>query len=174
MLHLSKSKLLLWTTKHDTSLSELARTAGISRQSLYNMFGRHSVFNSSFVKLLHATRLPYRELTEESSPQNELLAHAPRAIQRVSLRLVDYCRSNSASLLLFGSRVTGKRGPHVDWDFAVWFRKKQQDRSLRVLKTELQDLAFPYRIDLVNLNQAPPWFRHSVEANHAIVYGRYP
>lgn len=174
VLYLSKEKVRAVAARRMGSVAGLARTAGISRQSLYNMFHDTSVFNTSFIKLLQVLGLSYQELTEERSAGDQLLADAPASVRRVALRLIDFCRDHAAALLLFGSRVRGKTGPQVDWDFAVWFRGTVRDRALRTCKQGLRDAAFPYRVDIVNLNQAPVWFRDSVDRSHLVLYGIYP
>lgn len=174
MLYLSKEKLRAVAVRRGLSVAETARMAGISRQSLYNMFRETPVFNSSFAKLLRALAVSYQELTDDRANADRLMAGAPAPVQRVALRLTEFCRRHRAVLLLIGSRVRGKTGPQVDWDFAVWFRGTGRDRALRICKQALRDAAFPYRVDIVNLNQAPAWFRDSVDRSHLVLYGIYP
>lgn len=176
MLYLSKSKLAQLAAKRGLSLAALAKAAGISRQSLYNMFDTTPVWNTSFAKLLRATGSAYDELVEaRHSFTHHPLMDAPPPIRRAAFTLTDFCRTHHAALVLFGSRARGKRGLGVDWDFGVLFRHMTARRTtaLRTLATELKENAFPFRIDIVNLNHAPPWFRDTVDREHHVLYGSY-
>ena len=156
------------------SLAKLARQAQISRQSLYNMFGSVPVFNTSFVKILQVLGVSFQDLTEEASQGEQLIAQAPTTVRRIVVTLMEFCRTCDASLLLFGSRLRGKTGPQVDWDFAIWFQQTIPEQVFRTCKQQVQETAFPYRVDLVNLNHAPPWFRQEVDQSHIVLCGAYP
>lgn len=174
MLYLDKLRLKQQASQHGWSIAELAKQAGVSRQSLYNMLGRNPVFNTSFAKILQVLRVPYQAITTEASVADALLADAPETIRKIVLTLIDFCRAHNAALLLFGSRVRGKSGPRVDWDFAIWFHGTSPDRAFRSRKRIAHDAAFPYRLDLIHLNQAPAWFRNTVDQSHIVLYGTYP
>lgn len=173
MLYLNKEKLKALAAGQGRSLADIARVAGVSRQSLYNMFHGQTIFNRSFEKLIVTLEVSYRDIAEEFSDGDRLLADAPKPIQHIAMRLIEYCRQSHASLLLFGSRARGKRGPHADWDFAVHFQTHYDRKRFHVIKTDLQDAAFPYRIDIVNLNDAPSWFRKGVDKSRVVLYGAY-
>lgn len=174
MLYLSKDKLVAVAGGRGMSLSALARAAGVSRQSLYNLFEDQPVFTGPFVKVLQFLGVSFHDLVDEFSPAEQLLADAPAAIQRTVARLTQFCQFNAASLVLFGSRLRGKSGAHVDWDLGVWFTGAPRSQALRNVQADLEDSAFPYRVDIVNLNDAPAWFRKQVDNQHLVLYGSYP
>ncbi|MBI2344311.1 MAG: nucleotidyltransferase domain-containing protein [Deltaproteobacteria bacterium] len=173
MLYLDRAKLEEVLRRHGLSLAALARQAGISRQSLYLMFKNQPVFAIPFQRVLDTLHIDYRAITKDMSVGDTMMAVAPIQIHKVTMQLIEFCRHHHADLVLFGSRTRGKMTIQADWDFGVWFRRTIDDYPLRVLKQQLVDRAFPYRIDVVNLNQAPPWFRKSVDAHHVVLYGAY-
>ena len=201
MLFLNKEALNSLLDQKGLSLSALARQSGISRQSLYNMFDDDTVFNVPFERILKALNVNYQTITYEKTLAEKLLEDAPSPIQKVLFSLIDFCQQHKASLALFGSRARGKKGVRVDWDFGIHFsppkaparprsqiRKAGGDqplagagmtdctttencRALNVLKGLLKEEAFPYRVDIVNLNQAPNWFRKTVDKEYVLLYG---
>ena len=171
MLYLSKKGLQEALSKRGIRLSQLAKECGVSRQSLYSMFSKRPVFNTSFTKILHFLGGDYRDLTYERSERSEIMKDAPSRVQRVVLELVRFCEANEAALILFGSRSAGKKGVKADWDFGIFFEGKVKDQSLPHLKQQLADKAFPYRIDIVCLNQAPDWFLTSIQDNALLLHG---
>lgn len=127
----------------------------------------------SFAKHSQTLRLDSQESLTNATDASTLLADAPETIRKIVLTLIDFCRTHSAALFLFDSRTRGKTGPQVDWDLAMWFHDAAPDRVLRTCKRAAQDAAFPYRLDLINLNQAPAWFRNTVDQSHIVLYGTY-
>lgn len=156
----------------EMKLSSLSRLCGVSRQSIYNMLGKVSVFNSVFVKMLTNLGINYKDVTCEKDSVSSLMALAPARVRSVAFKLVDYCKRYGASLLLFGSRVRGRTDVQADWDFGVWFGGAVRDKELVRLKQELSDEAFPYRVDVVNMNLAPTWFLDSVRESYVVLEGR--
>lgn len=174
MLYLDKARLRKAAEPHGWSLAQLAQHAGVSRQSLYNMFGRAPVFNTSFAKVLRVLQVPYQTITQEVTRADALMADAPPVMRKVIVHLIDFCRRHNAALLLFGSRLRGKSGPRADWDVAIWFRAATPERAFRRQKDAACHAAFPYRLDLIHLNHAPTWFRDEVDQSHVVLYGPYP
>ncbi len=127
------------------------------------MFDKSSVFSSSFEKILAQLDIDYKTITEDRDSIRIILSSFPDKIKKIVIELVKFTNDNSADLILFGSRAAGKTGVRHDWDFAVNFHKTVQDKKLRLLKQKLQDQSFPYRVDLVNLNIAPTWFKDSID-----------
>jgi len=162
MLCLDKNKLEALLKAKGMNMSILAKACGVSRQSIYNMLGRTSVFNTSFEKLLGFLQVGYEQITADVSAENVVAKDFPPKIAKVALELFRFAEVNEADLVLFGSRAGGKKGIQADWDFAVYFHKKAEDTKLRLLKQRLIDDAFPYRIDIINLNLAPEWFKTSI------------
>lgn len=63
---------------------------------------------------------------------------------------------------LFGSRANGKAGRFSDIDIAVLPETPLPDDVLPALREQLEDSDILYRVDLVDLSQAPADFRQKV------------
>lgn len=169
---LIQRKLNRLLSQRGISLSKFCKKSRISRQSLYNMFKGESIYNKPFTKLIEALNIKPDQITESSSSQENIFKKAPLKIQKVLLKLKEFCEKNRASLYLFGSQAsqTARRGS--DWDFGIYFQKKDQSKPLRNLKLKLIDQMFPYRMDVVCLNRAPKWFLQSIEDEIITLYGK--
>ncbi len=163
MLYLSKTRLEALLKAKGLNISKLTKLIGASRQSIYNMFGKDTVFNSTFEKMIVKLGLDYHEITEERDSRSIILEDFPDKIKKITVRLLEFAEASHADLVLFGSRAAGKTGVAHDFDFAFYFHKKADDKGLRTLKRDLSEASFPYRIDAVNLNSAPDWFKRSIE-----------
>ncbi|MBI4197331.1 MAG: nucleotidyltransferase domain-containing protein [Deltaproteobacteria bacterium] len=171
---LSRPRLQKLLGERRLTLSKMARECAISRQSLYKMLAGMPIYNTPFLKLIQFLRVEPEEVTEESSVETLFLRMAPLKIQKTALELIQFCKKHQATLLLFGSQARGTKGIGSDWDFGVYFHKKDANRDLRRLKQNLQDRAFPYRIDVVNLGQAPSWFLEGVRKDRFLLEGEWP
>lgn len=170
MLYLAKTKFEALLKSRGLNIAKLAKQCGVSRQSIYNMLGGETVFNTTFDKMLSFLTVSYKDLTEEMDEATVILRSFPDKIKKIALSLENFCAKNSADLILFGSRAAGKKGVRHDFDFAVYFHKKTNDEGLKKIKRSLTDKAFPYRVDIVDLNSAPEWFTSSIKDD--IVYLR--
>ena len=171
---LSPEKLKIVLANRNLSLHEVCRQSGISRQSLYNMMKGSSIYNVPFTKLITHLRIDPFEITETETLLNALLKKAPLKIQKVILKLQEFCQKHNASLILFGSQVTGKATVRSDWDFGMYFFQSPPLGKLSLLKQRLIDKVFPYRIDIICLNQAPSWFQQSVWDESLLLWGSLP
>ena len=169
MFLLDRKKFEALLTKRGQTLSKLAGDCGISRQSLYAMFNGESIFSTPFQKILRTLGVEFEQLV--SSRGTHVLESAPLRIQKAALELETYAHHCSADLFLFGSRARNKLGIRADWDFAFFFPKDQKPSRFAVLKERVQDIAFPYRIDIVHLNDAPAWFLQSVAEDAVRIAG---
>lgn len=172
MLYLDEEKLNAVLMARGMTISQLAHQCGISRQSVYDMFSKKPVFNSTFVKILNHLGINYDQVTE--SRDNTLLRTMPMRIQKAVMSLIQFCDAHNAGLVLFGSRARGKSGVIPDWDFGVYSSKLFDQRAFSVLKQKLMDEVFPNRIDIVNLNVAPSWFLESIVSDYIQIHGKHP
>jgi AcrR family transcriptional regulator len=172
MLYLDEDMLNRLLAGRRMTLSRLAKECGISRQSVYDMLGNKPVFNSSFVRILEYLGVDYDQITQ--SRHNAVLHNMPVRIQKAVMALIQFCDAHQAGLVLFGSRARGKGGVQADWDFGIYAVRYLDPRAFSMLKLKLMDDAFPNRIDVVNLNVAPPWFLESIADDHIQIHGRLP
>lgn len=171
MQRLDREKLTDLLGKRRLNLRLLAQKAGISRQSLYSLLKGGTIYNQPFLKLVTWLNLDPEAITSRDDPVRCLTRSAPERIQKVMLRLEEFVRNHDASLCLFGSRARGRKETGLDWDFGIYFHNKNQDGELRKLKRALEERAFPYQIDVVNLNGAPPWFLQGILGEALVLVG---
>ena len=173
-MQLSTHKLNDLLKSRGLNLSQLTKACGISRQSVYSMLRGGAVFNVPFSRILDFLKVSPLKITEEERVEDKILKSAPLKLQKVILKLIEFCKDHKAALLLFGSRVGGKARPGSDWDFGFYFYEKIPEASFRNLKWRLTEEAFPYGVDLVNLNQAPSWFLESIRNECVVLSGEMP
>lgn len=172
MLYLDEDKLNAALATRGLTLSQLAKDCGISRQSIYDMLSKKPVFNSTFVKILNHLGVDFDQLTE--SHDVAVLRTMPMRVQKAVMKLISFCDSHHAGLILFGSRARGKGGASPDWDFGIYSARPFDQREFSVLKQRLLDEVFPNRIDVVNLNVAPAWFLESIVSDYIQIHGKQP
>ena len=171
MLKLDRKKLESSLSLRGENLSQLARSCGMSRQSLYEMFEGKSIFSTPFEKLLGELMIPFGRITVDDENILAPLHDAPLQVRRVVLSLQRYAVQHNADLFLFGSRARGKKGIRADWDFALFFPSGRQPKSFASLKINAEETAFPYRVDVLCLNDAPAWFLNSVSSDALRLHG---
>jgi len=91
------------------------------------------------------------------------------------LKLKNYFRNQPVELVyLFGSQAEGKITPLSDYDFAVLFRKdlSSSERFEQKLKyiADLGKLLSTDKVDVLDLNSAPPSFRFAAFAPRQEIY----
>lgn len=165
MLFVDKRKLEALLRSRGLNVTSLAKLCNVSRQSIYNMFDGSSVFNTTFEKILARLGIDYHEITTKGDRADFIIRSFPDKVKKAALSLNKFASTHHADLILFGSRAAGKTGIRADWDFGLNFHKKINNAKLAALKRSLVEKTFPYRIDIVNLNAAPEWFKSSIEDN---------
>ncbi|HCU25624.1 MAG TPA: hypothetical protein DF383_11465 [Deltaproteobacteria bacterium] len=175
MHSLSAEKLKVLLRTRNINLAQLAKRCEISRQSIYQMLQGRPIYNQPFLKMLDYLGVSPEEITEESAEKTlQALQKAPLKLRKVILRLIEFCRKHRAALLLFGSQASGKAGIASDWDFGVYFANSGAKIEFRAMKRRLVEQAFPYRLDIVNLNEAPDWFLESIREECVLLEGDWP
>lgn len=173
MILVDKDKLGQLLASRGMSLAQLARGAGISRQSIYDMFQGKSIFTRPFEKIMHELGVDFSELLSQSSRLDDILGEAPDSVRRAALELQRYAERKKATLFLIGSRARGKKDLRADWDFGLYFTGKLPINFART-KQRLKDRAFPHRLDIVDLSSAPSWFLQSVADDALHMTGTVP
>jgi predicted nucleotidyltransferase len=135
------------------------------------MFGRRSIFNKPFEKILKLLVVDHSKLVKEKYSEEEPLGHAPDNIKKLVLSLIEYAKGHNADVLLFGSRVKKNKSIRSDWDFGIYFQQEKIPKDFSALKGRLLERAFPYRADIVVLNYAPDWFLDSIEEDAVMLTG---
>lgn len=171
MLYLDKARLETILGARGLSINKLAENCAISRQSIYNMFESTPVFNSSFEKIRQFLNVDYRAITSDKSIPYELLKNSPDRIKIATYKLFEFSKNSQADLLHFGSNDAGKFGLKHDWNFALYFSKKDREKDLSVLRQKLIDDVSPYAINIINLNAAPIWMKLIIKDNYVRLLG---
>jgi nucleotidyltransferase substrate binding protein (TIGR01987 family) len=70
---------------------------------------------------------------------------------------------------LFGSRVSGEAKPESDYDFA-FDAPDPDDKALRAIRDELEDLPTLVRIDIANIAKSEPRFANRVRDTGLVLY----
>lgn len=161
-MELDRAKLHGLLSSRGLSLNAFAKQCGISRQSVYNMMEGKSVFSKPFEKIMAELNVEFEDLMRARPSVENILASAPRTVQRAALQIQEYVRQRKADLFLIGSRARGKRGIRSDWDFAIFYPDGKEHSELVPLKQRCADAAFPHRIGIVNITTAPQWFLKSI------------
>lgn len=174
MLYLDKFKLETILKSRGTSINKLADSCGISRQSIYNMFESMPVFNTTFDKIRKNLSVDYRAITSDSTLAHEIIKNAPDKIKIAAYVLNSFAEGNDANLLIFNSGSVNKYGNTFDWNFALHFNKRDNEKKLMSLRQEITDNTAPYHIEIINLNRAPLWFKLIIKGNYIRLYGHTP
>lgn len=161
-VRIHREKLESILAERGLSISKFAKECGISRQSLYSMYRGRSIFSAPFEKILTKLSVDIEDILIRDEDVSKILSDAPDQILKTALRLQLYAEKHLGDIFLFGSRARGRRGIRADWDFAIFFEKGSAPKGFSAMKLDLQEKAFPYRIDLVCLNNAPVWFLRSI------------
>ena len=85
-----------------------------------------------------------------------------------ALRYLEENLDRSGKVILFGSKARGEYKDFKDFDLALLQKRPLSWREFALLKNEVEELAWPYKVDLIDLNRAPVKFREIVE-NEGIV-----
>jgi predicted nucleotidyltransferase len=73
------------------------------------------------------------------------------------------------SIWLFGSRATGGASPVSDFDLAVWADEDVFARLVRA-REELEESTIPFRVDVVDLREAPETLAEEVRRKGILVW----
>lgn len=86
------------------------------------------------------------------------------SIKRVRRLVLSHLSSEDVRIYFFGSRARGESQPGSDIDVGILPASELQCGSLATLREALEDLAVPYRVDIVNLAETTETFRkHALE-----------
>lgn len=174
MLFLDKLKLETVLGTRGLTMNKLAEACSISRQSIYNMCESIPVFNSTFEKIRRYLNVDYRAITSDSTVAHEIMKQAPDRIKIAAYVLNNFAEETNSDLLLFNSEGKSKFGQNFDWNFALYFNRKDVDKKLQVMRQDLVDRTAPYYFELINLNKAPLWFKMIIKNNYIRLYGNTP
>jgi transcriptional regulator with XRE-family HTH domain len=174
MIMVDRKRLEILLTGLGLNLSQLAKSCGISRRSLYEMFEGRAIFSTPLEKVLNFLNIGPADILKKRSRLETTLAGAPQNIIKTTLRLQEFAEANNADLFLIGSRAKGKIGNRADWDFAFFFKAKHDHSKFVSFKQDMIDRAFPYKIDIVLLNNAPEWFLSSASEGAVRITGNTP
>jgi predicted nucleotidyltransferase len=76
-------------------------------------------------------------------------------------------------IVLFGSRVSEDAKKNADFDIGLFMQTPLAWKTFAVWKTHAEELAWPYRIDLVDLSRAPSDFLNVVKQQMIVLHGEW-
>jgi hypothetical protein len=76
-------------------------------------------------------------------------------------------------IVLFGSRANDATRKNADFDIGLLMQTPQAWKTFAVWKTHAEELAWPYRIDLVDLGRAPSDFLNVVKQQMVVLHGEW-
>lgn len=74
--------------------------------------------------------------------------------------VLDFLGNQEVSIFLFGSRKRKDNAPGSDWDIGIIPRGKFNQRSLTLLREQLENMNIPYKVDLVDFSQVSDGFKN--------------
>lgn len=96
----------------------------------------------------------------------------PRHIQAALQYLQKQVDKNDV-IVLFGSRAHDASRQHADFDIGLFTQTPLAWKTFAVWKTHAEELAWPYRIDLVDLGRAPGSFLNVVKQQMVVLHGEW-
>jgi len=92
--------------------------------------------------------------------------------EKVLRKLIDFLEKELAPerLILFGSRAKNMAHPYSDIDLAISGTKPLDLRSKRKLKEEIEELSYPFKVDLVFLDEVSEEFKRVIYETGRVVY----
>jgi len=96
----------------------------------------------------------------------------PRHIQSALQYLQKQVTENDA-IVLFGSRANEVSKNNADFDIGLLTKAPLAWKTFAVWKTHAEELAWPYRIDLVDLGRAPSDFLTVVKQQMVVLHGEW-
>ena len=91
-------------------------------------------------------------------------------------RAIDFLKDkigNNGCIVLFGSRTGATKKKHPDYDIGILTNQEIEWKTFTTWKSRVEDLAWSYSIDLVDLNRVPDDFREIVEKEMVLLHGTY-
>lgn len=76
-------------------------------------------------------------------------------------------------IVLFGSRANDASKKNADFDIGLLMQTPLAWKTFAVWKTHVEELAWPYRIDLVDLGRAPSDFLNVVKPQMVVLHGEW-
>ncbi len=100
------------------------------------------------------------------------MQNTPRNIEQAISFLTDQVGKNGA-VVLFGSRARGTAKRNADYDIGISIAPAHQWRTFAVWKTKAEELAWPYKIDIVDLTRAPQEFLDAIRNETKVLHGTW-
>lgn len=106
-------------------------------------------------------------LEELYSEQSEYIV-LPERIREI-VKFIKEHLDGSVRVILFGSRARGENKGFRDFDLAILQKKPISWREFALLKNEVEELAWPYKVDLIDIDRAPVGFKEIIESEGIVL-----
>ena len=97
----------------------------------------------------------------------ELPGKIKRSIQFLKDKVAD-----QGAIVLFGSRVNPTLKKNTDFDIGIYMYRSLSWREFANWKIQCEDIAWPYKIDLVDLSRAPKVFIETIKQQMIVLHGK--
>ena len=95
-------------------------------------------------------------------------SHIEQAIQYLKEQLGEH-----GTVVLFGSRARQTTRKNADYDIGVFTQAGYDWKTFAVWKTQAEELAWPYKIDVVDLSRAPREFLEVIMSEMVVLHGSW-
>ena len=72
-------------------------------------------------------------------------------------------KNENVKIMLFGSRARGNNYPYSDVDIGILPSGRFDERKLTLLREKIENLNFPYKVDIVNLSEISDAFKIEIQ-----------
>lgn len=88
---------------------------------------------------------------------------AERSISELKKVVIALLKNENVKIMLFGSRARGNNYPYSDVDIGILPSGRFDEKKLTLLKEAIENLNFPYKIEMVNLAEVSEAFKIEVQ-----------
>jgi predicted nucleotidyltransferase/DNA-binding Xre family transcriptional regulator len=150
------------------SISDLARSLKIHRNTIHHYLSGGSVFPENLEKILVALNCRPEELiTKTSDPWLDQMGKMAPIIDQLHSQFPD------VTFILFGSRAKKRAHSYSDWDIGVYRKEGLSHSDYIKIYNVAEDLAepTPYIIEVINFNKADWSFLKSASKKWVFLSG---
>ena len=88
---------------------------------------------------------------------------AERSISELKKVVIALLKNENVKIMLFGSRARGNNYPYSDVDIGILQSGGLEEKKLTLLREVIENLNFPYKIEMVNLAEVSEVFKTEVQ-----------
>lgn len=86
-----------------------------------------------------------------------------KCIAELKKVVIAQLKNETVKIMLFGSRARGDNYPYSDVDIGILSSGRFDERKLTLLRETIENLNFPYKVDIVNLSEISDAFKIEIQ-----------